>query len=255
MGRYKFFFGLLFTFSMLSILGFSAADQIQINPVQTATPLSDQNAVPQNQIILANPTQTPYIIYVVITATPEPAAGNPVAEAPAVVDTSNSQCVVQLDNGSTCTMALEVVSEPTFASGVKVTEGEVFYKEWEVRNTGTCTWTKDYQFEFAKGWQIGNTRFNLRKDTAPGETVNVQLGMTALLPPGDQYYSTYVLKSPTGVGCGEITSKYTVVSAGYYSPTKRPGPPRPGRPAPDDPHYPPQWNPWNRWDSWDPWWN
>ncbi len=245
MGRKKFLFGLLFLLSILAVLGFAPADQIQINPAQTATPAPGDG----NQLVLANPTQTPYVVYVVVTATPgaESAAPAQPEQQSAPADAASGQCVVQLDNSSTCTMALEVVSEPAYASGVKVAEGEVFYKEWEVRNTGTCTWTKDYQFEFKKGWQIGSTRFNVRKETAPGETVNVQLGMTALLSPGDQYYSTYILKSPTGVACGEITSKYTVVSSYYYTPTKRPDWPRPGRPDRDDPTYPWYPYPWYPW--------
>lgn len=247
MGKKKIIYGILFFMTVFSILGFTTTGQIEIKPVQTATPMANNSQGVQNQIVLANPTQTPYIIYVVVTATPESQSSYvqpPVAKVP------DGQCVVQLPDGSTCTMGLEVVSEPTYASGAKIAEGEVFYKEWEVRNTGTCTWTKDYQFEFQKGWQIGSTRFNLRKETAPGETVNVQLGMTALLDPGDQYYSTYVLKSPTGVECGEITSKFTVVS-GYYTPTKKPGPPRPGRPGPDDPYC--YWLPGGECYPWHPW--
>ncbi len=251
MRKRKIIFGILLSLTAFSILGFTATAQIEIKPFQTATPNLNVSPAENNQIVLANPTQTPYIIYVVVTATPE-SQSNFVTQLP-VEKAPEGQCLVQQPDGSICTLGLEVVSEPTFASGAKVAEGEVFYKEWEVRNTGTCTWTKDYQFEFQKGWQIGSTRFNIRKETAPGETVNVQLGMTALLSPGDQYYSTYVLKSPTGVECGEITSKFTVVS-GYYTPTKRPGPPKPGRPGPDDPYcywlpggncYP--WYPWYPW--------
>lgn len=247
MGRKKILFGILFLLVVSLILAFAPLDQIQINPAQP----SDRS---KDQIVLANPTQEPQIIYVVVTATPGAESVAPVQQSQPV-DAGSGQCLVQLDNGSTCTMGLEVVSEPAYASGVKVAEGEVFYKEWLVRNTGTCTWTKDYQFEFKKGWQIGSTRFNVRKDTAPGETVNVQLGMTALLPPGDQYYSTYVLKSPSGVACGEITSKYTVVSSSYYyAPTPRPGWSRPGRPDKDDPWYW-YWDDDNdnwRW-PWNPW--
>lgn len=46
-------------------------------------------------------TRTPYIVYAIVTATPQPS---------------------------------EAVSEPALISGVKLTENEVFYKEWEVKN-------------------------------------------------------------------------------------------------------------------------
>ena len=197
-----------------------------------------------NQTVLANPTQTPYHGGRNSNSESQSVMFNLLWQKFQMVNALSNCLIVPPYNG------FGSVSEPTYASGAIIAEGEVFYKEWEVRNTGTCTWTKDYQFEFQKGWQIGSTRFNLRKETAPGETVNVQLGMTALLDPGDQYYSTYVLKSPTGVECGEITSKFTVVS-GYYTPTKKPGPPRPGRPGPDDPYC--YWLPGGECYPWHPW--
>lgn len=221
----------------------------------------------------ASPTQTPNIVYVVVTATPEPevegmiqrtteesvslknessltademvqrvvstltAQNNSAVSISNTSDTSVSQCVVQQDDGSTCTMSLELVSEPTYGSGAKVGTDEVFWKEWIVRNTGTCTWTPEYTFNFTDGWQIGNTYFSMNKTTLPGETLNVRLGMTASLPAGKTYYSTYTLTSPSGVQCGSITSTFTVEGWEYFEPTPEPARwmrPQHGRPGGPD---------------------
>lgn len=194
----------------------------------------------------ASPTQTPYIVYVVVTATPQPVEATQTPQIVYVTATpspdsvvlsnessfipsetnTSGQCTIRQSDGSSCTMSLEVVSEPAFASGAKVVENEVFYKEWEVRNTGTCTWTTDWNWVFKEGWQLGNTSFPVRKETAPGETVNVRLGMTNTLSPSMEYYNTYTLESPSGDQCGEISFTFSVVGSSYYLPTSIPTPVR-----------------------------
>ena len=257
------------------------------------------------QLETAEPTQTPYVVYVVVTATPEPtgemtitrpdtqptnavslvntdgtASGSnttsdvtivnngstsvdrdeivrsvvstlyaqssaAVSSTPAPVAVGNGALVTQSD-GSTCTLSMELVEEPSWSAGEDVAYGEVFWKEWIVRNTGTCTWTPDYYFVFDSGWQIGNTRFTMNKTTAPGETLTVRLGLTAQLDPGRTYYSTYILEAPDGTRSGTLTARFTVRNASYFAPTPTWGPP-PRRPGPgphddphDDPHRPPR---------------
>lgn len=267
------------------------------------------------------PTQTPYVIYVVVTATPEPAA-DPVIERPSaavpvierpsdaaadtgvslVNDSSTSaessllslvnentseyedeiirrvvatmyaqsnaalpaaaatavpvangdQAIVRQSDGSTCTLSLEVLSEPTWQAGCAVPKNEVFWKEWVVRNTGTCTWTPDYYFVFDSGWQIGSTRFTMKKTTAPGETLTVRLGMTAQLESNRNYYSTYILEAPDGTRAGKITSSFTVRDAAYFAPTATPAP-RPKPPSKPGPQNQPWGPPSCSW-WWGPCW-
>jgi hypothetical protein len=230
------------------------------------------------------PTQTPYIIYIVVTATPEPEAteditivrSTPIAEEPitlvnggaaasgqgsditvtnpttaggdyagttdelvqrivatvmaqtssvaggnAAASTSsytgNGGAVVRNSDGSGCTMSFELVSEPTYPAGSIIPRGAVFWKEWLIRNTGTCTWTPDWEFVFDSGWQIGNTRFHMNRTTAPGETLNVRLAMVPDQKQNGNYYSTYAFEAPDGTRFGTITSSYTVQDPSYFS--------------------------------------
>ena len=147
-----------------------------------------------------------------------------------------------------CTIAFELISEPTYASGCTVPRGETFWKQWVIQNTGTCTWTPEYTFVFDSGWQIGNTSFSMNKTTAPGETLTVKLGMTPDQQRDGTYYSTYVLQAPDGTKGGSLTSTYTVRGASWFAPTATPVPwDRPwshGRPAgPEGPGgpRPPRW--------------
>lgn len=233
------------------------------------------------------PTQTPYIIYVVVTATPEPVVEMPVVESPVVdapviarptavepitlmnqnqssgnsantsgdgevtivnqtgyaasvdelvqrvvstvvagtstsaggTDSSYSGtggALVHLSDGTTCTMNFQLVSEPTFPAGSIIPRGEVFWKEWEIQNTGSCTWTPEWEFVFDSGWQIGNTRFHMNRTTAPGQTLNVRLAMVPDQREDGNYYSTYVFEAPDGTRYGTITSSYTVKPFSYF---------------------------------------
>ena len=252
------------------------------------------------------PTQTPYIIYVVVTATPTPdeAVIQKVTEAPAeevinivrptavepitlvnkgagtvsggdeititnpnsnsyaattdelverivatVMASTNTMAggssagqdysstggaIVHLNDGSTCTMNFQLLNEPTYPAGSIIPRGEVFWKEWNIQNIGTCTWDASWEFVFDSGWQIGNTRFHMNRTTAPGQTLNVRLAMVPDQKQDGNYYSTYAFEAPDGTRYGTITSSYTVKSPSYFAkPTEVPWSKKPqhGRPT------------------------
>jgi len=249
------------------------------------------------QTVTPEPTQTPYIVYIVVTATPEPeiteepmikhpdptdpvslvndqnsgdavtlvnqtssaAAGSTeeliqkvVATVMAQTDTTAGGsgaavqntaaaggALVHQSDGTTCTMNFDLISEPSYPAGSIIPRGEVFWKEWVIRNTGTCTWTQDWEFVFDSGWQIGNTRFSMKRNTAPGETLTVRLAMVPDQKQDGNYYSTYIFEAPDGTQYGKITSSYTVKAASYFRPTPTAVPQCPV--------------PWWPCDPWDPW--
>lgn len=260
------------------------------------------------------PTQTPYIIYVVVTATPEPVTET-LPEDDAQIHRPTSADVIELSNsgessgeeaititnttsndyaattdelvsrivatvmaqtgttaggdgstqinssaggaivhqsdGSTCTMNFQLVNEPTYPAGAVIPRGEVFWKEWNIKNTGTCTWTPEWEFVFDSGWQIGNTRFHMNRTTAPGQTLNVRLAMVPDQKQDGNYYSTYIFEAPDGTRYGTITSSYTVRAASYFvKPTQIPWDKKPqkGRPAgPEGKPWMPPPPPHHRW--------
>lgn len=198
----------------------------------------------------SSPTQTPYIVYVVVTATPEPTSEitivNDSSKEISIVNEESDVAIVTDNTDASVTksspaLSMELVSEPTYGPGVSVPYGQVFSKQWLIRNTGTETWTTDYRFVFNSGWQIGNTYFNLTRDVAPGDTYTVTLWMTPNLDPGEDYFSTYALTSPNDEIVGYITSSFTVVGEFYYSATA----------IPWSPYNPNSWF----WGQWPPNWN
>lgn len=155
--------------------------------------------------------------------------------------------LVRQSDGSTCTMNFQLVSEPTYPAGSIIPRGEVFWKEWVILNTGSCTWTPDWEFVFDSGWQIGNTRFHMNRTTAPGQTLTVRLAMVPDQKQDGNYYSTYAFEAPDGTRYGTITSSYTVKSPSYFvRPTEKACDrckPQHGRPAGPEcsPYCPPPW--------------
>ena len=80
------------------------------------------------------------------------------------------------------------VDDVTIPDGTQVNAGATFLKTWRVKNVGSCTWTKDYRLAFVRGNPMGGPALtNLPGDTAPGETVDLSLNLTA--PGADGTYT------------------------------------------------------------------
>lgn len=238
----------------------TSEDALGIVRPTAAEPISlinGQSAAPSNgseNLTITNPTTT-------YAKTTDELVSRIVATVMAQVDTTaggsgNVQnysgtggAVVHLSDGSTCTMNFQLISEPTYPAGSIIPRGEVFWKEWLIQNTGSCTWDANWEFVFDSGWQIGNTRFHMNRTTAPGQTLNVRLAMVPDQKQDGNYYSTYVFEAPDGTRYGTITSSYTVKSPSYFvKPTEVPWNRKPqhGRPAgpegsPCCPFPPPYW--------------
>lgn len=226
---------------------------IPADPITLVNGVGDPGVVPD--ITITNPTPdvssyagtTEELIQLVVEtvmARTEPDAGGYEVSIPAG---GTGGAAVRMADGSTCTMDFELVSEPTYAAGAVIPRGEVFWKEWLIRNTGTCTWTPEWEFVFDSGWQIGNTRFHMNRTTAPGELLTVRLAMKPDQKQDGNYYSSYVFEAPDGTRHGKITSSYTVKGTAWVAkPTEGPCDnmkPQHGYPAG------PEWFPWGF-----PWW-
>ena len=192
------------------------------------------------EITITNPNSNTYattadelverIVATVMASTNTMAGGSGAAQD----YSSTGGAIVHLNDGSACTMNFQLLNEPTYPAGAIIPRGEVFWKEWNIQKTGTCTWDSSWEFVFDSGWQIGNTRFHMNRTTAPGQTLNVRLAMVPDQKQDGNYYSTYAFEAPDGTRYGTITSSYTVRSPSYFAkPTEVPWNKKPqhGRPA------------------------
>lgn len=87
--------------------------------------------------------------------------------------------------------------------------GEEFTKTWQVKNVGTCSWTKDYKIFFYSGDKLeAPDAVAFPKVVNPGETVNLSVDMVT---PNDigKYTGSWMLKSANGAVFG-VGSNYNV---------------------------------------------
>jgi hypothetical protein len=94
----------------------------------------------------------------------------------------------------------EWITDVNYPDGTDVAPGAAFTKIWRLRNTGTCTWTSSYSLVFDHGVAMGApASVALTSGTvAPGQTVDVQVNLTAPAAPGT-YQGFFRLRNPSGV--------------------------------------------------------
>jgi hypothetical protein len=100
------------------------------------------------------------------------------------------------------------VADVTIPDGLPVDPGIALKKTWRLKNIGTCTWTRSYKLAFVSGEQMGGvSAVNLPKDVAPGQTIDLTIGLTAPMAPG-RYIGYWQLQNPAGgfFGMGQTAS-------------------------------------------------
>ncbi len=92
------------------------------------------------------------------------------------------------------------VTDVNYPDGTDVQPGTTFTKIWRLRNNGSCTWTSGYMLVFDHGDAMGAAAtYSLTSGSvAPGQTLDVQLQLTAPTTPGS-YKGYWRLRNPSGV--------------------------------------------------------
>ena len=115
--------------------------------------------------------------------------------------------VTEVSAGGYCDW-IQFVADVTVPDGWPVAPGQVLNKTWRLKNIGTCWWSKSYKLVFVGGAQMGGvSEMNLPKDVAPGQTIDLTIGLTAPLMPGG-YFGYWKLQNPSGgqFGIGQTAS-------------------------------------------------
>lgn len=90
------------------------------------------------------------------------------------------------------------VADITVPDGTLFSPGATFTKTWRIKNSGSCGWTTAYNLIYYSGEQMSApTALVLPKATAPGQTVDLTLNMTAPTAPG-KYRGYWILRNATG---------------------------------------------------------
>lgn len=93
------------------------------------------------------------------------------------------------------------VSDISLPDDTVLQPSEVFTKTWRLANSGTASWGNGYQLAFVRGTQMGAPSAVNIPDTAPGNTADISINMTA--PTQDGTYTGYwQLRNSQGVYFG-----------------------------------------------------
>ena len=105
--------------------------------------------------------------------------------------------VTTVSAGGYCDWA-QFIADVTVPDGVPVDPGRPLTKTWQLKNIGTCWWTKSYKLVFVGGAQMGGiTEINLPVGVAPGDTIDLSVSLTAPMAPG-MYIGYWKLQNSNG---------------------------------------------------------
>lgn len=136
------------------------------------------------------PTYTP-----VATATPLPPTPTPLPPTATPIPPTATAVPIPCN-------AAQFIGDITVKDGTTLYAGENFVKTWQVKNIGSCSWTKDYKTFFFGGNQMSaGSAIAFPQVVNPGESVNLSVSMVAPSNTGD-FSGSWMLKAANGVVFG-----------------------------------------------------
>lgn len=176
------------------------------------TAASGTAAAMQTEFALQNPTATPSLTPMP-SNTPLPVTNTPLPTIPPAA----TDAPINTGGGSTGQCDSAAFIAETVPDDTVFAPGTVFTKVWEVRNSGTCTWTTAYTLVHHSEQKMGLADSNVITvaNVPPGANLQISVNMTAPTEPGT-YYSHWVLKNANGqtfqIGGTTLWSKIIVAS-------------------------------------------
>ena len=119
------------------------------------------------------------------TSTQAPAAQTPVTQSPVTqppvtqASVTNAPPTSSVVNPPDCKSSAAFVADVTVPDNTSFKQGEKFNKVWRIKNTGTCTWTEQYNLVFYDGDQMSAPDSSPLSVTKPGDTLDIAVDMVA----------------------------------------------------------------------------
>ncbi len=188
--KYIFFTSIVISSLLLTACG---AEGTQEATIQTAVA---QTVAAQNAEQTAS-AQTPSAPATSVVQ-PPPTLTPPAASPTAQLGTTKFEC------------AKASLESETIVDGTIFKPGAGFTKTWQITNTSTCVWDTSYKIVFLSGDLLGGGYvYNLPRVTGPGQTVPIELVLTAPATDGE-YKSEWMLQTPDNYmfGVGPYSSSF-----------------------------------------------
>jgi hypothetical protein len=172
----------------IAVVAVSPSDRgcIQIvTPFETTIALDASNLPAGSYTVIANGVSAVFAL---------PPESTPPTAAPTAVPTARP-------TSSVCTDAATFVKDMTIPDYTLMAPGVAFTKTWRLKNSGSCTWDSNYLVAYIRGTTVsqqpGYWILQKGETVAPGQSVNVSVGMTAPVENGN-YTSYWGLRPENG---------------------------------------------------------
>ncbi|HQK42296.1 MAG TPA: NBR1-Ig-like domain-containing protein [Anaerolineaceae bacterium] len=152
------------------------AQRVALTQQAAATEAFVQTLIAKVDQLSNQPTWTPQPTYTPFPsptiAAPTAVVGTPAAPAPQPTAPSGTKCY-----------QMEFLGDVNYPPDTIVSPGDTFIKKWKIKNTGTCTWTTDFDIILVWGDKIGKNG-DIAYDVKPGDTYEVEVKVTAPMTAG-----------------------------------------------------------------------
>jgi hypothetical protein len=194
--------------SLIALMAAALACNVSQRPTE-APASEDQVATMVSQTLEAIPTAPVPEVSDAQTSAPEPKPTD--TPEPKPTDTPGP---TNTPGASGCSDDSKFIADVNFPDNTSVAPGQTFAKTWRIQNSGSCTWTTDYQLVRISGEQMGAPQgVSLARDVPPGESYDVSVTFTAPTEPGT-HRSRFQLRTPDGALFGARPYIQIVVPGG-----------------------------------------
>jgi hypothetical protein len=205
-----------------------SAVPLETQAAQTVQALLTQvSAQASNTPTLALPTETP-LPPPTFAPTPVLPMGSPSTGLPTLtalpVGSVTPQGTPTLEG--VCNAAF-FVGDVTYPDGTVVPPDRSFEKTWDVRNIGSCTWTRQYQLVFFNGKHMSGPNYvNFPQIVPPGGHLFLSVDLLSPVPPGP-WVGSWILQAPDGTrfgvgAAGNLPLTVSIIVTGTLTPTATP---------------------------------
>ncbi len=133
----------------------------------------------------------------IATLPPEAASATPLPDAPTATSTPIPSATASPT--ASCINRASFVSDVTIPDDTNIPAGDTFDKTWRLRNSGTCSWTTDYDVVFDSGnIMSGPASSPMTGPVAPNATIDITLSLTAPTANGT-HRGNWMLRDANGV--------------------------------------------------------
>jgi len=167
---------------------------VEYMSTQVAGTLQAQSTAEMAETLIAQMT-----LQAMPTNTPTPTLTPTPIITPTLVPTATSQptTVIYVPPAASATPAstslclhATLISDGNIPDGTEIDPNKEFIKTWTFKNTGTCTWTTEFDILFVSGEQMSaNSILDFPQTVKPGETVTISVQMVA--PSAPRTYTGY----------------------------------------------------------------